>query len=232
MEFLVHQMGVRTVVAGGIPQLGPMQASGGVRGAINYLDTQIVTDISLARQQAPEAPLPSTDFGIKFNGSFNLRDQIRQNETFPLQFAYEAADCRIFFTPETFNNYTALWMYAANAIWTNSSLCVPGSTGHPSTWSNVTWNCDIAATECAGPSSSSNVTGCSGVGSPTSGSGIPGPSVASAASSEGGPSLLAVAVAAGFCSFAWEGNQITRASGAWVACCMTAMLLLLANLDL
>lgn len=47
----------------------------------------------------------------------------------PLQFTYEAADCRIFLTPNTFNNFTNLWHYAADAIWTSPGLCVQGSTG-------------------------------------------------------------------------------------------------------
>ena len=42
---------------------------------------------------------------------------------------FEAADCRIFYTPLTFNNFTNLWKHAANAIWTNPELCVQGSTG-------------------------------------------------------------------------------------------------------
>lgn len=61
--------------------------------------------------------------------SVNLRDQVRIGETTPLQFAYEAADCRIFYTPQTVFNYTLLWKYAADAIWTNPGLCVANSTG-------------------------------------------------------------------------------------------------------
>lgn len=60
----------------------------------------------------------------------NLRDQVRKGETIPLQFIYEAANCRIFYTPQTFYNYTALWKYAAAAIWSNPTLCVKNSTGY------------------------------------------------------------------------------------------------------
>jgi hypothetical protein len=64
----------------------------------------------------------------------NLRDQIRKGETIPLQFTYEAANCRIFYTPQTFYNYTALWKYAADAIWSNSTkFCVKNSTGFATT---------------------------------------------------------------------------------------------------
>jgi hypothetical protein len=63
----------------------------------------------------------------------NLRDQIRSDSNVPLQFVYQAADCRIFFTPQTFYNYTLLWQYAADAIWTKPQLCVQNSTGYATT---------------------------------------------------------------------------------------------------
>ncbi|MCJ1306602.1 hypothetical protein MMC25_000245, partial [Agyrium rufum] len=54
----------------------------------------------------------------------------------PVQFVYEAADCRIFFTPQTIYNYTNLWSYAADATWQNPALCVSGSTGYATTRAN------------------------------------------------------------------------------------------------
>ncbi|KAL8720877.1 MAG: hypothetical protein Q9225_002322 [Loekoesia sp. 1 TL-2023] len=60
----------------------------------------------------------------------NLRDQIRQDQPeIPIQFLYDAADCRIFYTAETWLNYTALWTYSMKAI-SNPALCVPQSTGY------------------------------------------------------------------------------------------------------
>jgi hypothetical protein len=50
----------------------------------------------------------------------------------PLQFVYEAANCRIFYTPQTIFNYTNLWTYAADAAWNKPELCVQGSTGYAS----------------------------------------------------------------------------------------------------
>ena len=63
----------------------------------------------------------------------NLRDQIRKDETIPLQFTYEAANCRIFYTIQTFYNYTNLWKYAADAVFSNPALCVKNSTGFATT---------------------------------------------------------------------------------------------------
>ena len=131
-----HEAGVRTVVAGGRPQIGPMQGLAGSRGAQIYQAADLDTDIFLAEEinVTVTADLPNDqDFDFRVDvATFNLRDQIRRDENFPLQFAYEAADCRIFYTPQTFNNYAALWQYAADAIWTNPKLCVQGSTNQPS----------------------------------------------------------------------------------------------------
>jgi hypothetical protein len=147
MEMMHHEAGVKVVAVGGRPSTGPMQAPSGSRGARDYdtesLDANInfVQEI-LANQSSPEVNfLPNRTEALDVFVSYadiNLRDQIRKNETIPLQFAYEAADCRIFYTPQTVYNYTALWQHAANAIWTNTSLCVSGSTGFATTGTNTT----------------------------------------------------------------------------------------------
>ena len=49
-----------------------------------------------------------------------------------IEFIYDAADCRIFYTRETWMDYSQLWAYAVNAI-SDSKLCVAGSTGFSST---------------------------------------------------------------------------------------------------
>lgn len=135
MEMMHHEAGVRTVVAGGRPEYGPMQAPSGSRGAQLYttddLDGDIATAIEINSTASNFLPDRSEDVAIIY-ASFNLRDQIRSSESTPLQFLYEAADCRIFYTSSTFYNFTNLWTYAANAIWTNPKLCVQGSSGYAS----------------------------------------------------------------------------------------------------
>lgn len=49
----------------------------------------------------------------------------------PLEFVYEAADCRLFPTLESLLSPTPLWKLAVDAKWGNGS-CVAGSTGDPS----------------------------------------------------------------------------------------------------
>ncbi|KAI1735463.1 hypothetical protein F4680DRAFT_469992 [Xylaria scruposa] len=137
VEMMHHEAGVRTVTVGGRPTTGPMQAVGGTRGARSLSTDILDNNINFARELlvgTPEADfLPNRTEALDVfvvGAAVNLRDQVRAGETTPLQFAYEAADCRIYYTPATIFNYTALWQYAADAIWTSPGLCVAGSTGY------------------------------------------------------------------------------------------------------
>ncbi|KAL4861297.1 hypothetical protein BDV12DRAFT_204153 [Aspergillus spectabilis] len=132
MELMHHEAQVRTVAMGDRPDYTPMQAPSGTRGAAVYDTHHMDIDISgaLAIDNSTSA-LPLTrrhDFLIQY-ASVNLRDQIRRDDpsNTPLQFRYEAADCRIFYTPKTWYNYTNLWNYAADAAWHNSTLCIANS---------------------------------------------------------------------------------------------------------
>lgn len=136
-----YEAGVKVVAVGGTPKPGPMQAPSGSRGARDYdtstLDANIdFTQHLLQNRSSPDATfLPNRTEQLSvfvYYADINLRDQIRKGEDIPLQFAYEAADCRIYYTPQTVYNYTNLWQYAADAIWKNSSLCARGSTGYSS----------------------------------------------------------------------------------------------------
>ena len=125
-----HQAGVRTVVAGGRPELGPMQAVGGNRGAQAYTALDIDEDIEVAEilNTTVTDALPDRTVGNYVNfAEFNIKDAVRAGESFPLQFAYEAATCRIFYTQHTVYNYLNLWNYVVDAIWKNPSLCIDGS---------------------------------------------------------------------------------------------------------
>lgn len=62
--------------------------------------------------------------------SVNLRDQIRLGDPMPLQFKYEAADCRVFYTLGNVFNMSRLWRDTVSAAFDDASLCVEGSTGY------------------------------------------------------------------------------------------------------
>ncbi|KAF2132542.1 hypothetical protein P153DRAFT_166525 [Dothidotthia symphoricarpi CBS 119687] len=145
VEMMTHA-GAKTIVAGGRPTTGPMQAASGNRGAALYSAFDLDDDFTFARSldepvtPATNATIPEIrDPGmyIKY-ASFNLRDQIRANETSPLQFKYEAADCRIYYTLANLYNITRLWYDAVDAAFTTPSLCVQGSTGFTKTNSTST----------------------------------------------------------------------------------------------
>lgn len=134
---MMTQQGVRTVVAGGRPGPGPMQAASGNRGARLYSADLIDTDIAWVRaiDNTTHAALPEVrDPGIQMlsYAGLNLRDQVRADDPVPLQFKYQAANCRIYYTLKNVYNTTRLWLDAAAATWDDETLCVAGSTGYAS----------------------------------------------------------------------------------------------------
>ena len=167
------EAGVQTVVVGGLPQTGPMQGVAGTKGANilavgdavpdgNLLYASVEETILLNftylydNNSFPDALTLLQDPPLKLDTSkveFNFRNQVRKvDPVTPLQFVYEAADCRIFYTFENLKNYEVLWQNAADALWGNGSLCVKGSTGQPSSKPNVTML-------TGGPNGTSNGTG-------------------------------------------------------------------------
>ncbi len=153
VEMMHHEAGVRTVVVGGRPNVGPMQAVAGTRGALAYSTDQLDNDMYVATtfnsSVTDELPQSHVTEDLRFwitSAGINIRDQIREGETelIPQQFAYEAADCRIYWTYSTFNNFRNLWQHAADATWTKPDFCVKDSRNFHST----------DATDTVGPSAS------------------------------------------------------------------------------
>lgn len=158
-ETMKTEAGVKSVVVGGLPVAGPMQGVAGTKGA-NILDVGgSIPDEDLLYAAVEESVLlnltllfDDTDFpdvlsllddpSINVNPSkvsVNLRNQVRKSDPVtPLQFVYEASDCRIWYTAANLKSYEVLWQNAADALWGNGSLCVSGSTNQPSSKQNVT----------------------------------------------------------------------------------------------
>ncbi|KAH8732999.1 peptidase S41 family protein [Phaeosphaeriaceae sp. PMI808] len=128
---MMTRVGVKTIVAGGRPTNGPMQTASGSRGAITYSASNLDDDMSYARSldSSTHVSIPEIrDSGMYTKAlGFNMRDQIRKDETSPLQFKYEAADCRIYYTHKNLYNMTQLWYDAATATFIDPSKCVDGS---------------------------------------------------------------------------------------------------------
>lgn len=115
----------------------------GNRGAAVYTADEIdahISGLSLDILNVSDTVLASvpqiSSTGYRDSGVFtpvlaiNLRDQVRPNDTMPLQFKYEAADCRIFYTLNNVYNMSRLWRDAAAAAFDDSTLCVQDSTGY------------------------------------------------------------------------------------------------------
>jgi hypothetical protein len=128
--------GVRTTTVGGRPNRGPMQTASGNRGAVVYTSNRLDFDIDnlkdLVNNTAAFDRLPSRDDTGMFTNyaSINIRDQMRPDDLTPLQFRYEASDCRLYYTTSNAFNMTQLWRDAAAATWDNTTLCVPDSTNY------------------------------------------------------------------------------------------------------
>ena len=128
--------GVRTISVGGRPQHGPMQTASGNRGAAVYSAYSLSLDYdrlssTLRDEAAFELLRLRNDTGMFTNyATFNIRDQMRSDDLTPLQFRYEASDCRLYYTPKNVYNMTQLWIDAATATWNDTSLYVPDSTNY------------------------------------------------------------------------------------------------------
>ncbi|KAF9700862.1 hypothetical protein EKO04_000746 [Ascochyta lentis] len=150
-ELLKNQGAVRTIAVGGRPQEGPMQGVGGTKGAQVFswddiqLRMQATYFLGSPEQQAQwdKMDLGKTAFatqlfkrsaysGGRVAGGVNLKDNLRQNDASgtPLEFMYEAADCRMWFTAPMITDVTQLWKGVADRMFKNgTSMCVAGSTG-------------------------------------------------------------------------------------------------------
>ena len=141
VELMHHQGGARTVVAGGRPDLGPMQFASGSRGAQAYYNVDLDADIEVAKilnSSIASVPQDSNDIDFYINyAQFNIKDSIREGEDFPLQFGYEAADCRIFYTTWTVYNFENLWNYVIDAFFRNPELCINGAANLTSVVANT-----------------------------------------------------------------------------------------------
>ncbi|KAF2849332.1 hypothetical protein T440DRAFT_427004 [Plenodomus tracheiphilus IPT5] len=153
-ELLKNQGAVRTIAVGGRPQRGPMQGVGGTKGAqvFSWDDIQVrmqaVFFLGSPEQQTQwrQEDLGKTAFATQLfkrsayrngvvAGGVNLKDNLRQNDASktPLEFMYEAADCRMWFTAPMISDVTELWKGVADRMFHNgTNLCVEGSTGDPS----------------------------------------------------------------------------------------------------
>jgi hypothetical protein len=136
-ELLTQQAGVKTIAMGGRSNKNQIQAIGGVKGVNNYgfgfiqsaAQSAVRYDKSLNSSILRENYYDDIVFLRTTSPGVNCRDGLRQNDTsgIALQFIYEEANCRLYYTPEMTVDVTAIWKAASDAQWGNSGKCV--STG-------------------------------------------------------------------------------------------------------
>ncbi|KAF1950303.1 hypothetical protein CC80DRAFT_598320 [Byssothecium circinans] len=159
-ELLKNQGGVRTIAVGGQPEFKPMQGVSGIKGAQNFawddvqVRSQIIYLLGSPEQQAEwnKTDLGKTAFATQMfkrsahtangpAGGINLRDNLRMNDASktPLEFIYEAADCRMFYTAPMIGDVTMVWKCVADRMFSSANgvngtraRCVTGSEGDPS----------------------------------------------------------------------------------------------------
>ncbi|OCK74901.1 peptidase S41 family protein [Lepidopterella palustris CBS 459.81] len=141
-EFMRQQGGVKAFAMGGRPNMSPIQAVGGVKG-VNNLDWESIQELAQlgVRAASPEEKqrYENSVLGLDYNAygplirtssysspGCNVRDGLREGDDSgtPLQFRYEEADCRLYYTPEMTVDVTAIWKAAADAQWGGKGKCV------------------------------------------------------------------------------------------------------------
>lgn len=155
-EYLKSYANVQFISIGGRPQTGPMQAVGGVKGVqvyqffpnmhlwVNLFQSPANTLIDLANgtiwDNFTYDPILRSAAASSSGGGVNGRNHFRFGDVTatPLQFVYEAADCRMWWTAEMLHDPTFLWARVATMAFQerrgtqfNSKYCVQDSTGHP-----------------------------------------------------------------------------------------------------
>lgn len=139
-ELMRQQGGVNYIMLGGRPNTDVVQAVGGVKGTNSFPWDYILDSAELPfiiQHYHDEDYYSNTALGnysdlplyraISF--VVNARDGYREGDqtNTPLQFRYEPADCRIYFTPAMAVDQTAMWKSVADSAFNGFNRCVTGT---------------------------------------------------------------------------------------------------------
>ncbi|KAK1585862.1 peptidase S41 family protein [Colletotrichum navitas] len=136
---MMRELGVQVLAVGGRPLDAPMQGIGGTKGGpvialqpyqrlYSTLEAFVEppSDVDLTPFAQPYPPLAGTSTNAWTVNSANIYLDDDLDGT-PVQFRYEAANCKLYYTWDTLTNMTSLWSAVADVKW-NGGKCVPGST--------------------------------------------------------------------------------------------------------
>ncbi|PLB46888.1 hypothetical protein P170DRAFT_363387 [Aspergillus steynii IBT 23096] len=150
-EELKNIAGIKAVTVGGRARSGPMQTIGGTKGGEVIPLSSVSDDIPELLNATVQLGIADLDqssihrlidteqvfLRVGDSGSrVQVQDQIRKGDSSetPLQYIYEAADCRIWYTAKTLFYPEQAWAAAWNAH-TNHTKCVENSTDQSSSLS-------------------------------------------------------------------------------------------------
>jgi hypothetical protein len=139
-EFMRQKAGVETIAMGGRPNRDIMQAVGGTKGVGTWNWSRVLWFVLSMHEKADAARKASwagTEmdtfntllpfYRASEHPHVNMRDGVRRgNDSTPLQFIVEPADCRLYYTPAMVVDVTKMWIAAADAKWLGKQRCVAG----------------------------------------------------------------------------------------------------------
>lgn len=139
---MIQELNVKATVVGGRPQTGMMQSVAGVEGAQVFFLPSLQSTAQAVLTLSPDlnqtdselqllsegyaltrAANPASPGGVNGKNAF-----MKGNAETPLQFLYQAANCRFFYTKDMLFCPAEVWKRAVQATWTDpAAFCVEGS---------------------------------------------------------------------------------------------------------
>lgn len=139
-ELMKQQAGVKSIALGGRPNTDIIQSIGGVKGTNSFPMSFILSSVLIpftyeyihSREFYEKTELGAYNdlvLSRTISSVTNARDGYRKGDAqnVPLQFVYEKADCRIFYTPAMAVDQVAAWKTYADAAFNGVERCVAGS---------------------------------------------------------------------------------------------------------
>ncbi|KAK0715986.1 peptidase S41 family protein [Lasiosphaeris hirsuta] len=139
---MILQLDVKTVAVGGRPRTGQMQSIAGVEGAQVFYLADISSAASAVLTLSPDANVTDSELNILDEGyaltraanpasagAVNGKNAFsRHDSQTPLQFLYQAANCRFFYTQQMLFSPVDVWKRAVDSTWiAPQRFCVEGS---------------------------------------------------------------------------------------------------------
>jgi hypothetical protein len=146
-EFMQQHAGVKMISLGGRVNKNPTQGVGGTKGVNNYgwdliqelAQTTLSVSATIVQRNKTRDSLIDYYYNLPFNrmkgkAGVNVRDGLRKDDSsgVALQFKYEPAQCRLYYTPDMTVDVTAIWKAAADAQWGSHGKCVKSGYSKPS----------------------------------------------------------------------------------------------------